>query len=141
LASNNVSGPSGTTPEDLARIAADLALEKKGEDVIILDLRGFSLGCDFFVILTATSGPHVKALAEWIEDEMIRRHGAKPWHREGLPLGAWVLLDYVDFVVHIFDRESREHYMLERLWGDAPREERQGPEGAAASFDDEEDEG
>jgi ribosome-associated protein len=103
-------------------LAAQLALEKKGADITILDLRGFDIGCDFFVIVTAQSDPHVRAIAEWITDEAARRQDVRPWHVEGLRLGQWVLLDYVDWVVHVFRAETRGYYMLERLWGDAPRE-------------------
>ncbi|MBD3236913.1 MAG: ribosome silencing factor [Candidatus Eisenbacteria bacterium] len=105
-----------------ARSAAELALQKKGGEITILDLREFDIGCDFFVIVTAQSEPHVRAIAEWIIEEGARRHGERPWHVEGLRHGQWVLLDYVDWVVHIFRAETRGYYMLERLWGDAPRE-------------------
>ncbi len=114
------------TPGGLARLAAALAIEKKGEDVVVLDLRRFSIGCDFFVIVTATSDPHVRAVAEWIQDEMTRRRKVRPWHREGFAHGRWILLDYVDWVVHVFLTEARQHYLLERLWGDAPREDVSG---------------
>ena len=107
---------------ELARLAADLAAEKKGQENTILDLRQFSVGCKYFVITTAESDRHVRALADWIEEGIRARTGEKPWHREGLTVGRWVLLDYVDAVVHIFDRDARDTYMLERLWGDAPRE-------------------
>lgn len=107
---------------ELARLAADLAVEKKGQENVILDLSRFSVGCKYFVITTAESDRHVVALAEWIEEGIKKRTGERPWHREGLTVGRWVLLDYVDAVIHIFDRDARDMYMLERLWGDAPRE-------------------
>ena len=113
--------------QDLARHAANLALDRKGEEIDILDLRSFNIGCEYFVIVSATTEPHVRAIAEWIEDEMHSRHGARPWHREGVSQARWILLDYVDLVVHIFQKEAREFYRLERLWGDAPRET-QGPD-------------
>ncbi|MCK4305336.1 MAG: ribosome silencing factor [Candidatus Eisenbacteria sp.] len=111
-----------TAPQELARSAAVLAAEKRGEDIVILDLRKFSIGCQFFVLVSATAARHVRALAEWIEDELQRRHGARLWHREGLTHASWILLDYVDVVIHIFQREARQYYLLERLWGDAPCE-------------------
>ena len=105
-----------------ARFAAELALEKKGEDIVILDLRGVEIGCDFFVIISATSDRQVRSIAEWIAAEIKRRDSVRPWHVEGMQHGHWVLLDYVDWVVHVFRAETRSYYMLERLWGDAPRE-------------------
>lgn len=105
-----------------ARFAAELALEKKGEDIVILDLRGVEIGCDFFVIISATSDRQVRSIAEWIVAETKRRDSVRPWHVEGMQHGHWVLLDYVDWVVHVFRAETRSYYMLERLWGDAPRE-------------------
>ena len=89
---------------------------------MILDLRDFDIGCDFFVIVSAQSDRQVRAVAEWIIDEGARLHDVRPWHVEGLQHGQWVLLDYVHWVVHIFRAETRGYYMLERLWGDAPRE-------------------
>ena len=115
------------TSKEIAQLAADLGLEKKGEEIVVLDLRKFSIGCEYFVIMSGASDPHVKALAEWVEDELARRLGAKPWHREGLQNARWVLLDYVDCVVHVFHGEARQYYMLERLWGDAPQKRYQDP--------------
>ena len=103
------------------REGIELVLKHK-PDVVILDLRKFSIGCEFFVIVSGGSDPHVKALAEWVEDELIRECGARPWHREGLGQARWVLLDYVTVVIHVFDQEARDYYRLERLWGDAPQE-------------------
>ncbi len=122
MASNQKSNEGIVSPQELAREAANLALEKKAEDVVILDLRRFSLDCDFFLIASGTSDPHVRAIAEWVEDELQRRCGERPWHREGMSAARWILLDYVDVVVHVFLDEVRENYMLERLWGDAPTE-------------------
>ncbi len=110
------------TSREIAQTAAELGLAKKGDEIVILDLRKFSIGCEYFVIMTGTSEPHVRALSEWIEEELAGRLHAKPWHREGFQTARWVLLDYVDCVIHIFNGEAREFYMLERLWGDAPRE-------------------
>ena len=139
LASGQASIKDGSSTEDLIRLAADLALQKKGEDVVILDLRAFPIGCDFFIIVSAKSNPHARAIAEWIEDELIDHKGVRPWHREGLAYGHWILLDYVDWVVHVFHEEARQYYMLERLWGDAPRERLDGgiPVGDAAAGEDE----
>lgn len=111
----------GATPLEIARSAARLALEKKAEDVVILDLSGLSSVCDYFVVASGRSETQVKAIAERVEDGLAER-GAKPWHREGYAGRRWILLDFVDTVVHVFHRETREYYLLERLWGDAPVE-------------------
>jgi len=85
-------------------------------------MRRLTTVCDYFVICTGTSNPQIKAVAEHVEKE-LKPLGASPWHVEGLENRSWVILDYVDFVVHVFSKESRDNYVLERLWGDAPRED------------------
>ena len=102
----------------LAREAAELALSKKAEDVVILDLRELSTVTDFFVICSGSSDTHVKAISDAIEDGLEAK-GARKWHIEGYTHKRWVLLDYVDVVVHVFHQKTREFYLLERLWGDA----------------------
>jgi ribosome-associated protein len=110
------------TSHDLARRIADLALDKKAYDIKILDLSKVSSVCDYFVICSADADVQVRAIADHIADE-LRQGGDRCWHREGYESLRWVLLDYVDVVVHIFIREVREFYGLEDLWGDAPTEE------------------
>ena len=110
------------TPEALARWCARASFEKKAEDVQILDLRDVSAVCDFFVLITGTSEAHVWSLAEWVRTRLLDVHGVGPWHVEGAAGRRWILLDYVHWVVHVFHRETREYYQLERLWGDAPGE-------------------
>jgi ribosome-associated protein len=105
-------------PAAVAR-AAELALERKAQDVLILDLRGISSATDFFVIATGTSDIQVKAVSEHVIEES-KKEGQRPAHVEGLRTGRWVLLDFIDFVVHVFHPEAREFYQLETLWGDAP---------------------
>jgi ribosome-associated protein len=100
--------------------AAELALELKARDVLVLDLRGISSATDFFVIAEGTSDTQVKAIAEHVEVE-LKKEAVRPEHVEGLRGARWVLIDYVDFVVHVFHREARAFYQLENLWGDAPR--------------------
>ena len=102
--------------------AADLALESKAQDVISLDLHGISSATDFFLIATGTSDVHVKAIADHIVDE-LREEGVRPNHVEGFQGGLWVLLDYIDLVVHVFHYATRQFYQLEELWGDAKRRE------------------
>jgi len=93
---------------------AKIVQDKKGSDTVIFDLRSISPITDFFVITTGLSILHTRAIAEYI------REIEKPYHMEGLESGHWILLDYVDFIIHIFTQETREFYGLERLWGDAP---------------------
>ena len=112
--------------EALAQTAAQLSLEKKAEDVMILDLRGLSSVTDYFVICSGSSDVHVKAIADFVQDELLKinvKPKVKPWHVEGADTQRWVLLDFVNGVVHIFRAETREYYALEKLWGDAPMEE------------------
>jgi len=107
---------------EVVRHAGELALERKAQDVLILDLQGISTATDHFVIASGTSDIQVKAIADHILEE-LRKGGVKPAHVEGLETGRWVLLDYIDFVVHVFHPQSRSFYQLEALWGDAPRHE------------------
>lgn len=104
---------------EAALAATELALAKKASDVVILDLRGLTALCDFFVIASGNSDVHVRAVADHILEGLESR-GARVWHVEGHAEGRWVLLDVVDVVIHIFDPETRSFYGLERLWGDAP---------------------
>ena len=110
------------TSHDLAHRIADLALDKKACDIKILDLSKVSSVCDYFVICSADADVQVRAIADHVADE-LRKDGERCWHREGYESLRWVLLDYVDVVVHVFIREVREFYGLEDLWGDAPTEE------------------
>lgn len=100
--------------------AAQLARELKASDVVVLDLRGISTATDFFVIASGTSDVQVKAIARHVVDE-LKKDGVRPEHIEGLQGGRWVLIDYVDFVVHVFHPQARDFYQLETLWGDAGR--------------------
>ncbi len=104
-----------------AELAAALAAcsERKAVDGVVLDLFGLSDATDHFVIVSGTSDTHVRAIAEHVLDT-LRGCGVRAHHVEGLSAGRWVLLDFVDFVVHVFHPSLREFYQLERLWGDAP---------------------
>jgi ribosome-associated protein len=110
------------TSRRLAHLAGEFALEKKAFDVKILDLRKLSSVCDFFVICSANVEVHAKAIADWIMENLQRR-GIDFWHNEGYQACRWILLDYVDVVIHIFLPKVREFYALEKLWGDAKIEE------------------
>ena len=109
-------------PKALARTCCKLALNKRAEDVIIIDLRKLSAPTDYFVICSGTADRQVKAIVDSIL-EGTGEKGFKPWHVEGYEALKWVLIDYVDVVVHVFHKDTREFYSLETLWGDAPMEE------------------
>lgn len=118
VASSGVQAREVAMSELLARKVAELSLEKKGEEVKILDVRGLTSVTDFFVIITADSERKSKAIAEFVVDE-LREEGERPVHVEGLDTLRWVLLDYIDVVVHIFQPDDRRFYDLESLWSDA----------------------
>ena len=113
---------SARTPSDeshLARQAASVCLDNKANDVVLLDLHGVTDMTDYFVIASGTSDTHVRSVAVHVM-ESLEKQGIRVQSVEGLTQGRWVLLDYVDFVVHVFHPSLRAYYQLERLWGDAP---------------------
>lgn len=112
--------PTPPSSAALLQAAAEAAVSKKATDLVALDLRTLSGVADYFLICSAGSEPQVKAIAEEVEDQ-LRARGARPWHVEGREGRRWVLLDFVDVVVHVFHEKTREYYLLERLWGDARR--------------------
>ncbi len=108
-----------TGSRELAIEAARAAASKNARDVVVLDVRDLVVITDYFVIATGTSDRQVRTIAEEIERE-LRSRGLRPVRREGEREGQWILLDFVDLVVHVFRQEEREYYDLERLWRDAP---------------------
>ena len=102
-----------------ARRAAQILLDSKANDVVMLDLRPVSDMADFFIVASGTSDTHVRASAGHVV-EALKKEGMTVNSIEGMETGRWVLLDYVDFVVHVFHPTLRSFYQLERLWGDAP---------------------
>lgn len=106
----------------LAELTAAEAVDRRASDVVLLDLRGLTSATDWFVLASGESETQVKSIADRIEVRVKEDRDAKPWHVEGRETGRWVLLDYVDVVVHVFHRETRDYYELERLWADAPME-------------------
>jgi ribosome-associated protein len=111
---------------DLAGRLGRLAADKRAGDVLVLDLRGISSACDYFVLATGLSAPHLTGIADHIEDT-LREEGIRPWHVEGRQNRKWILLDFVDVVVHLLLTDMREYYRLENLWSEAPREEIRPP--------------
>ena len=110
--------PSGAPALEILREAARAALAKKARTPVALDLRELDGVCDYFFICSGSSEVQVKAIAEAVEDG-LRERGVRPWHIEGFESRRWVLLDYVEVVVHVFHEKTGEYYMLDRLWGDA----------------------
>ncbi len=111
--------------QELAQLAAGLAAERKARDTVLLEVGKITYLADYFLICTATSRQHVKALSDFLR-EKLKEAGAELQHIEGYREGRWVLMDYASLIIHIFQPAEREFYNLERLWSDAlPKEEQQ----------------
>ena len=109
-----------STLDPALRFAVEAARDKKALDIVVLDLQGLASFTDYFLICTGGSHRQIETIADEIE-EKLKEAKRRPSHIEGYPRGDWILMDYVDFVVHIFTPASRSYYDLERLWGDAKR--------------------
>ncbi len=107
---------------ELAKFIAKTLSNRKAEEIATLDLQGITTLADYFVICNGLSEVHAKALSEEVEEKVRENFGEKPWRREGLEARRWIILDYVNIVVHIFKKEAREHYAIEKMWGDAKTE-------------------
>jgi ribosome-associated protein len=116
--------------EALARRIASAVEDKQGEDVIALDVRGLVSYTDFLVICTARNERHAKALMDEVR-ERLKQEGAVPARVEGETQARWVLIDYLDCILHVFTAEARDFYRLEQLWGEAERLELNGARGVA----------
>jgi ribosome-associated protein len=110
-----------TAALDKAKLIAQLAAEKKGENIVLMDMRNVSTMYDWFVLVSASSSRRISAISNTIQRE-LSKEGISPLHVEGKHNPYWILLDYEDVVVHVFYRQIREFYGLERLWSDAPIE-------------------
>ena len=114
--------PVSTATTDVAaqvQKAAAILIDRKANDVVLLSLKGVSDMTDYFLIASGTSDTHVRALGNAVLEDMKKEAGQMANHSEGLQQGRWVLLDYVDFVVHVFHPTLRNFYQIERLWADA----------------------
>jgi ribosome-associated protein len=107
-------------PEQMAAAIAELATDRKAIDVVQLDLRGMIGYADYFMICSGRTDRQTKAIHDAIYQGMKDEHGLIPRRVEGMPEARWILLDYLDVVVHVFTPETREYYRLEQLWGEAP---------------------
>ena len=106
-----------SSSQSLLKEIIELAYEKKAEEIITLDLRGLSSLSDYFIICHGNSEPQVKAIVDNIRKGTIY----KPRHLEGYENKKWVLLDYFDIIVHVFDEDERKYYSIEQIWADAPK--------------------
>ena len=103
----------------LAQLCRDFADNKKAENIAVLDVRKLSSVTDFFVIVTGTSQPHLRAIVEEINSRLRDEHDVRPVRAEGATGGMWVVMDYFDVIVHVMHTETRARFDLEGLWGDA----------------------
>jgi ribosome-associated protein len=108
------------TPEQMAEAVAAYAAEHKALDIVQLDLREIIGYTDYFVICTGRTDRQTKAIHDAIHEGLKKEHGLLPRRIEGLPEARWILMDYLDVVVHVFTPDMREYYRLEQLWGEAP---------------------
>jgi len=111
----------GFQPAALASTIAELASDKKAIDIVELDLRGVLGYTDYFVVCSGNTDRQTKAIHDGIHQGLKNDHGLLPRRVEGLGEGRWILMDYLDVVVHVFTPDAREFYRLEQLWGEAPR--------------------
>ena len=109
-----------TNPEQLATAITTLADERKALEIVQLDLRGIIGYTDYFIICTGRSDRQTRAIHDAILQGLKGEHGLLPRKVEGFSEGRWILMDYLDVVVHVFTPETREYYRLEQLWGEAP---------------------
>jgi len=108
------------TVEQIRDFVVQGMLEKKGQDIVVMDMRNVKNAiCDFFVLCSGTSDTQIDAISQSIEEEVYKASRQDPWHREGKLNREWILLDYVDVVAHVFKKDRRAFYDLEQLWGDA----------------------
>ncbi len=105
---------------EVSRTAVFAIEDRKGEAIVMIDLRAITPIADYFVIATADNERQMRALARMVEQQVLEQHGLKPLHTEGSPESGWVLLDYSWVMVHLFSRTQRDFYRLEELWDDAP---------------------
>jgi ribosome-associated protein len=127
-------GPPGRSPLSTTELAGEIAryaAEKKAQEILELDLRGLVSYADYLLICTGNTERQTKAIQEAIDEGLRRVHGIRPRRVEGLPKGAWILMDYLDVVVHIFTPAMREFYRLEALWGEAPARQVEEPDAMA----------
>ena len=105
-------------PDRITKEITSLMIDKKALDVMIIDVRNITALTDYFIICTSESDPQTRAIFNHIKDGLTTKN-IKPWKTEGYEYLQWVIMDYINFVIHIFNKETRSYYDFERLWGDA----------------------
>lgn len=105
--------------QEMVEIITEALLSRKGKDITLLDVSELTTLTDYFVVCHGTSDVQIKALADAVEEDMLQKIGEKPWKKEGLQGRSWVILDFVNIVVHIMSKEKRDFYGIERMWNDA----------------------
>jgi ribosome-associated protein len=113
--------PASLDPSRLAALVSEYASDVKAHDIVELDLRGVLGYTDYFVIASGGTDRQAKAIHDRIHENMKKQHGLLPRRVEGLSESRWILMDYLDVIVHIFTPEARDYYRLEQLWGEAPK--------------------
>ncbi|MBO5760196.1 MAG: ribosome silencing factor [Lentisphaeria bacterium] len=109
------------TPDELlVRLCEEIAYDRKAENILRLDLKEYSAVSDYFLLCTATSTPHVGALAERIRREVLEKMNIKPFRMDGTAESCWMIVDYGNVMIHIMTEEKRQEYQLETLWNDVP---------------------
>lgn len=110
-----------STPDsqEMVETITEALLSRKGKDITVLDVSEHTTLTDFFVVCHGTSDVQIKALADAVEEDMREKMGEKPWKKEGLQGRSWVILDFVNIVVHVMSKEKRDFYGIERMWNDA----------------------
>ena len=107
--------------EKLLKLCEEIAYDRKAEHIVRLDLTGVSAVSNYFILCTATSEPHIRAISERIQRGVLEKLKVKPVHVDGSPESCWIIVDFGNVMVHIMTAESRELYQLEDLWNDAPK--------------------
>lgn len=105
--------------QEMVKIITEALLSRKGKDITLLDVSELTTLTDYFVVCHGTSDVQIKALADAVEEDMLEKSGEKAWKKEGLQGRSWVILDFVNIVVHIMSKEKRDFYGIERMWNDA----------------------
>ena len=114
-------GRKETSEVKLAKLCEEIAYDRKAENIVRLDLKEYSAVSDYFVLCTATSEPHIRAIAERIQRDVLEQLKVKPLHVDGSPESHWMIVDFGTVMVHVMDEDTRALYQLESLWGDAPK--------------------
>lgn len=107
--------------EKLLKLCEEIAYDRKAQDIIRIDLTEVSAISDYFILCTATSEPHVRAVADRIQRDVLEKIKVKPVHVDGSPESGWIIVDYGSVMVHVMTEATRTNYQLEELWGDAPK--------------------